>query len=170
MLLDLVSLGASPKPFEFTLRPADIDLETEGINVASDIAVRGEARKNAAGVEVAGSIKGKLNIDCTRCLKAIENPLDVAFDVSFISPENSPEDKELQLHQADLSADVLQGDELDLRELAREQILLSLPEQAFCREDCRGLCPVCGKDLNEGSCDCEDDEIDPRWAALKGLK
>ena len=170
MLLDLVSLGASPKPFEFTLRPSNIDLETEGINVVSDIAVRGEARKNAAGVEVAGSIKGTLNIDCTRCLKRIETPLDVAFDVSFIGQENAPEDKELQLQQADLSADVLQGDELDLSELAREQILLSLPEQAFCREDCRGLCPFCGKDLNEGGCDCADDEVDPRWAALKGLK
>ena len=170
MLLDLVSLGASPKPFEFTLRPGDIDLETEGIDIATDITVRGEARKNAAGVEVAGSIKGTLNIDCTRCLKPVETPLDTAFDVSFIGPENAPEDKELQLQRADLSADVLEGDELDLRELTREQILLSLPEQAFCREDCRGLCPVCGKDLNEGDCECKNDEIDPRWAALKGLK
>jgi len=170
MLLDLVSLGASPKPFEFKLRPGDIDLETEGINVASDVAVRGEARKNAAGIEVAGFVTGALNVDCTRCLKATETPLDVAFDVSFISQENAPEDKELQLQQADLSADVLQGDELDLSDLVREQILLSLPEQAFCREDCHGLCPVCGKDLNEGDCECENDEIDPRWAALKGLK
>lgn len=170
MLLDLVSLGVSPKPFEFTIRPGDIDLETEGIDVASDIAVRGEARRNAAGVEVAGSINGKLNIDCTRCLKPVETPLDTAFDVSFIDQENTPEDKELQLQQADLSADVLQGDELDLTELAREQILLSLPEQTFCREDCHGLCPACGRDLNEGDCDCGSDEIDPRWAALKGLK
>ena len=170
MLLDLVSLGASPKPFEFKLWPGDIDLETEGIDVASDITVRGEARKNAAGVEVEGTIKGSLKIDCTRCLKPVESPLDTAFDVSFISRENAPGDRELQLQQADLSADVLPGDELDLSELAREQILLSLPEQTFCREDCRGLCPACGKDLNEGDCDCENDEIDPRWAALKGLK
>jgi uncharacterized protein len=96
--------------------------------------------------------------------------LDTAFEVSFIDQQNAPEDKELQLQQADLSADVLQGDELDLNELAREQILLSLPEQMFCREDCRGLCPACGKDLNDGECDCGSDEIDPRWAALKGLK
>lgn len=170
MLLDLVSLGASPKPFEFTLRPGAIDLETEGIDIVSVIAVRGEARKNAAGVEISGSINGKLNIDCTRCLKPVETPLDAAFDVSFISQENTPEDKEVQLQQADLSADVIQGDQLDLSELAREQILLSLPEQTFCREDCRGLCPLCGKDLNESECDCGSDEIDPRWAALKGLK
>ena len=170
MLLDLVSLGASPKPFEFTLRPGDIDLETGGIDISSEIAVRGEARKNAAGVEVTGSVSGKLNIDCTRCLKPVETQLDTAFDVSFISQENAPDDKDLQLQQADLSADVLQSDELDLSELAREQILLSLPEQTFCRDDCKGLCPVCGKDLNEVECDCGIDEIDPRWAALKGLK
>ena len=168
--MDLVSFGASPKRFEFTLRPGDIDLETEGIELSSDIVVSGEARRNSAEVEVSGSIKGRLSVDCTRCLKPIETPLDTAFDVSFISEENAPADKELQLQQADLSADVLAGDALDLNELAREQILLSLPEQTFCREDCRGLCPACGKDLNEGECGCSTDEIDPRWAALKGLK
>src|SRR5690348_6584410 len=135
MLLDLVSLGASPKRFEFVLRPGDIDLETEGVELASDIEVSGDARKNAAGVEISGSIKGQLKIDCTRCLKTIETPLDTAFDVSFISEENAPEDKELQLQQTDLLSDVLVSDELDLSELAREQILLSLPEQTFCRED-----------------------------------
>jgi len=170
MLLDLVSLAASPKRFEFTLRPGDIDLETEGIGLASDIAVNGEARKNSAGVEVSGSINGRLNVDCTRCLKPVEIPLDTDFEVNFINEEHAPADKELQLQQADLAADVLAGDQLDLIELAREQILLGLPEQTFCRKDCRGLCPTCGKDLNEGECDCGKDDIDPRWAALKGLK
>jgi hypothetical protein len=62
------------------------------------------------------------------------------------------------------------GDELDLSQLAREQILLNLPEQVLCREDCKGICPTCGKDLNEGDCKCGEDEIDPRWAALKDLR
>jgi uncharacterized protein len=53
--------------------------------------------------------------------------------------------------------------------VAREDFLLSIPISAVCRPDCRGLCPKCGKNWNEGPCDCEDDEIDPRWAGLADL-
>ena len=61
------------------------------------------------------------------------------------------------------------GNAIDLAEIAREQILLELPQQFFCKDDCRGLCEKCGRNLNLKDCDCEDDEIDPRWAALKNL-
>jgi uncharacterized protein len=60
--------------------------------------------------------------------------------------------------------------ELDLTELAREQILLNLPSQVFCREDCQGLCQKCGANLNLIDCSCEESEVDPRWAALRNLK
>ena len=170
MLLDLVKLGVSPRPFDFTMRPGEIDLETAGVELASEVNVRGEARKNEAGVEVKGTANGALEIDCTRCLKAVATPFDIEFDVSFISPEHASSAKEIQLNQADLGADVFGGEELDLNELVREQILLSLPEQTLCREDCEGLCQNCGADLNEGDCGCGDEDIDPRWAALKGLK
>ena len=65
--------------------------------------------------------------------------------------------------------DEMEGSEIDLAEIAREQILLDLPQQFFCKDDCKGLCEKCGTNLNLKDCDCEDDEIDPRWAALKNL-
>jgi len=65
---------------------------------------------------------------------------------------------------------VFEGDELDLTELVREQILLNLPEQTFCNPDCKGLCPKCGQNRNLIDCNCEENETDPRWAALKNLK
>ena len=58
----------------------------------------------------------------------------------------------------------------DSVEVVREQILLAMPEQVFCWEDCKGLCPKCGTNLNLIDCKCADDEVDPRWAALKSLK
>jgi uncharacterized protein len=58
---------------------------------------------------------------------------------------------------------------LDLAEAIREYALLEMPMQVFCREDCKGLCPTCGADLNEGPCDCRNDEGDERFAALKSL-
>jgi len=81
-----------------------------------------------------------------------------------------PESKETHLENSDLDTDVIEGNELDLTEIAREQILLNLPEQELCKEDCRGICPTCGKDLNEGECRCGEDDVDPRWAALKDLR
>ena len=63
-----------------------------------------------------------------------------------------------------------QGKEIDLSPAVREQILLSVPAAPLCGEDCKGLCPKCGKDLNEGDCGCDRSVIDPRWAALKGIQ
>ena len=62
------------------------------------------------------------------------------------------------------------GKEIDLQPAVREQILLSVPPPPLCREDCKGLCPQCGKDLNEGECGCDRTVLDPRWAALKGIQ
>src|SRR5206468_3309557 len=61
------------------------------------------------------------------------------------------------------------GKEIDLRPALREQILLSIPPSPLCKEDCKGLCPVCGKDLNEGDCGHDKTAPDPRWAALKNI-
>ena len=69
-----------------------------------------------------------------------------------------------------MDVSVIEGFEIDLTELVREQILLNLPEQVFCREDCKGLCEKCGANRNLINCNCEEKEIDPRWSALKNLK
>jgi uncharacterized protein len=103
-------------------------------------------------------------------LTSIKQDLDVVFQVDFIGKDLFSDSKEAQLERSDLDTDVIEGNELDLTEVAREQILLNLPETVLCREDCRGICPTCGKDLNEGDCSCGGGEIDPRWAALKDLK
>jgi uncharacterized protein len=69
-----------------------------------------------------------------------------------------------------MGVDIVEGEQIDLKELAREQILLNLPEQVVCSEACKGLCEKCGADRNTDECRCGNDDIDPRWAALKGLK
>jgi uncharacterized protein len=70
----------------------------------------------------------------------------------------------------DLDVSIYDGEKIDLTDLVREQILLDLPTQILCQEDCKGLCQKCGANLNEVNCNCEENEIDPRWSALKNLK
>ena len=73
--------------------------------------------------------------------------------------------------EPDLSdEEIYSGKEIDLKPALREQILLSIPPSPVCSDDCKGLCPRCGKDLNEGECGCDRTVMDPRWAALKGIQ
>jgi uncharacterized protein len=77
---------------------------------------------------------------------------------------------ETELSESDLGVLEVQGDSFDSRPLVLEQVALGVPMKPLCREDCRGLCPVCGVDRNESSCDCAAQTTDPRWAGLAALK
>ena len=74
-----------------------------------------------------------------------------------------------ELTEAEMSVSVFDGQAIDVDEMVKEQILLAVPTRMLCREDCKGICPECGTDLNVGECKCVKDDIDPRWAALKNL-
>ena len=95
--------------------------------------------------------------------------IDIELDLEFVPEAAFGTEADLELGADDMKLDALPGKTIDLSEIAREQILLDLPQQFFCRPDCRGLCAKCGTNWNLQSCDCEETEIDPRWAALKNL-
>jgi uncharacterized protein len=169
MIVDLLSVTDKPFSFDFSIEPDEIDLETEGARITDRVVVKGELNGHAA-VDVTGSIKAPLEIDCTRCLTPVEHDLSVEFHIDFVGKEYFPQARETHLESTDLDTDVIEGNELDLTQIAREQVVLNLPEHIICREDCKGICPTCGTDLNKTQCNCGEDEIDPRWAALKDLK
>jgi len=76
---------------------------------------------------------------------------------------------EVQLREEDLGVVEVEGEWLETEPLVAEQVLLQRPTHPLCREDCRGLCPRCGQNLNEGDCGCAEREVDPRWAPLAAL-
>jgi uncharacterized protein len=80
------------------------------------------------------------------------------------------EDKEVELQDRDAAISYYEGEGLELAEIVREQLLLAIPIKTVCREECKGLCPHCGKNLNSGECECAQGASDPRWEALKSLK
>jgi uncharacterized protein len=117
-------------------------------------------------VLVEGSARIAVTINCSRCLKDASLPLDLTFREEYLPAEESGKGNEQELSNKDLDISYYANDELDITELVKEQILLAVPMKPLCREDCRGLCPHCGKDLNRGSCGCRKEEIDPRLAPL----
>ncbi|MCU1460995.1 MAG: hypothetical protein JWO37_1070 [Acidimicrobiales bacterium] len=110
------------------------------------------------GILATGSARAPWRSECRRCLRAVEGDAEVTFRELF---EEHPTEGETW---------PLQHEEVDLEPLVRESLLLALPLAPLCDDACRGLCPTCGADLNEGPCDCVPDDRDPRWAALDVLR
>ena len=170
MIVDVTRIEDAVMPFAFEAGAEQLDLDTPNYRIGGSVKLAGEIEKHIASIKVRGLIKGTAEVDCTRCLQPVEQPLSIDFDVEYLTEGVFGGDGEHEIHTSDLETDELQDNTLDLAQLAREQILLSVPEQFFCREDCKGLCEICGENRNLVDCNCRQDEIDPRWAALKNLK
>ncbi|HYY98847.1 MAG TPA: DUF177 domain-containing protein [Pyrinomonadaceae bacterium] len=171
MRIEVENLKERAEPFSHSYAPGEVELEEEGARLVADASVEGSASRKGEEVRVRGSIKTEVELSCDRCLAPSRAPLEVEFDARFI-PQSAAarESDNVELLAEDLGLAAYEGDSVDLDELVREQILLALPSRNLCREDCKGLCPKCGADLNAGDCSCEQGETDPRWAALADLK
>ena len=143
---------------------ADVDLYMEGENVF-----------------VRGSMDGWVEVACSRCVGPVKVPVDDDLFVTFMPTARLPDkaadaegdaedDEAAESDDDDLDLYPYEGEEVDLAPLFRDQIVLAVPYAPLCDEDCKGLCPVCGTDLNTGSCTCDRAVMDPRWSALKNLK
>jgi uncharacterized metal-binding protein YceD (DUF177 family) len=116
-----------------------------------------------------GTFKGHVIVACSRCVGEVDLPIDERLRVTFLPPSEMPDDDGAEVDEGDLDVFPFDGETIDLEPLFREQFVLAVPYAPLCREDCKGLCPQCGIDRNSGTCTCEP-PIDPRLAALKGLK
>ena len=106
-------------------------------------------------ISVRGRVRGVAWLECVRCLKRFESAMDVPFEVFADRSGTGKRRDEVELERDDYML-FHDGRRLDVSEPVRETLLLELPIAAYCREDCRGLCPRCGADLNEGPCGCLD--------------
>ncbi|MBI5408662.1 MAG: DUF177 domain-containing protein [Nitrospirae bacterium] len=121
-------------------------------------------------VLVEGLVKISATLKCSRCLTEFPRPFDLAFKEEYLPSEDISRDKDHELTGGEMDVSFYSNDELDISELLKEQVLLAAPMKPLCRDDCRGLCPACGEDLNKGACDCRKEEIDPRLASLEKFK
>lgn len=169
MIVNLFAIN-SPYNFDVTIPKDEIELESEDTKLKTDAKIKGKISKRITQVDVEGNTSALIETECSRCLQPLEKVFEISFNVSFVTPENYTAEKEAEINEKDLQVSVFEGDKIDLSEIVREQILLNLPTQIFCKDDCRGLCLKCGANRNVTDCSCEEIEIDPRWSALKNLK
>ena len=121
-------------------------------------------------IRITGTVSTELELPCTRCLAPVRfRHEEVVTAVQAPVEELRRMEQDLQLAPTDLDIDYFEGNEVDLTDIVEEQVLLMLPQTIYCREECLGLCPQCGADLNDGPCGCEPDRSDHPFAAMKEL-
>jgi len=127
-------------------------------------------------IDITGELELVSYPSCDRCLKKYREvdsiPLHIIMAPLYESKrqQEKEEQYEKELVQDDMGFSYYEGDRIDLSDIVREQILLSLPIKHICQEACKGICQRCGKDLNEGPCKCVEEHHDPRWDVLKTFK
>jgi uncharacterized protein len=170
MRIEVDKLEAASNRFQHVYEPDEIILDEEHVRLTRQPEIRGSASRKGSEVRLRGTVTASAEVDCDRCLSKVNIPVEADFDVTYVPLENDRASGAAELQEEDLSFAVYEGEAIDVDELVREQLLLALPSRALCREECKGLCPICGADRNtDSSCACEQKEIDPRWAGLKAV-
>jgi len=121
-------------------------------------------------IRLVGNVKAHLEFSCARCLESVAHDIDKNFDLLFRPQGVDRRGDEVAISEAETEIGYYQGEGLLLEDALREQVLLATPVRALCREDCKGLCPQCGRNLNVEQCHCEQHVSDPRWDALNEIK
>ena len=146
-----------------TFSKIDFDFETP---------LQSEAKilKVGQAVFIKGKVETSLRLQCVRCLGEFSYPLSSTFELTLHPLKETSLAEEIELVKKEMESSFFEGGELHLSEIACEQIFLEIPYQPLCHEECKGLCPGCGKDLNLLSCECIRDEGSSSFSILKQLK
>ena len=124
--------------------------------------------------EVRGTFRTRMRLPCSRCLKDFDAPL--AFDFELTYTKEVPglmdvfEDEDIELRIEEIGMIYFKGEEINLQQGIQEQVVMAFPLQPLCDENCKGLCPKCGSDLNRGDCGCKREPVSNKFASLKNLK
>lgn len=173
MIFNVAQLLKAPvgSTYDVDLDDADrLELKDDEAVLAGPVTGHLRLHRTNQGIFATGTVTVPVHLTCTRCLKEFDTditfPLREEFyptiDVVTGAPVPAPDDPEL-------SFPINRRHEIDTREAIRQNLVLAMPMSALCREDCAGLCPQCGKDLNEGPCDCKTEVVDDRFAVLRDL-
>ena len=172
MQLDLTRYRKPVNDFARVFQPEDVGDERDTYRVVSPVDLSFEIHKDKDKdrFRLVGSAKAELELVCGRCLEPFRLHVDAPFDVRYLPATAASNDEDEQVEDEDLGTSYYRDDQIDLNELLREQFYLALPMKPLCQEDCKGLCPHCGTNLNTSTCTCAPAWEDPRLAALKALR
>lgn len=139
----------------------DTDFLGESFSFCAPVHISGVIANNGKALELKADVSGTMNTSCARCRREITVPVSFPVDEFFIRGEDSAEAEE--------DVYIFTGYTIDISEVVFNCFIMNAESKYLCSEDCKGLCPMCGADLNLGDCGCSDEQIDPRWEKLKKI-
>ena len=173
MFLSIKEMERRKLRFQETFAPGQIDFSAEGLEQATPLETQGTA-------ELLAHTEGEFHLQtaysvemasvCDRCLGPARFPLTGQLDLFYRPMSVIAKEEEIEIDEGEAEIGFYEGEGIQLEDVLKEQILLALPMQRVCREDCLGICPQCGKNRNEGACTCASEPGGPRWEALRNLK
>jgi uncharacterized protein len=172
LIVDVSQIPPEGLEVDSPLEPGEVHLEGEkSFSLQPGGRLRGRVdRGDDQTVHVRGHLAAALGLECGRCLEPFPFAVAQELDLFYLPHrEDAEEEDEVELADRDMVVTYYSGDRLDLGEIIREQLVLSVPMKRLCREDCRGLCPTCGANRNTTPCDCPVAGPDPRFAGLGRL-
>ena len=155
MLIDVKYLADKKENFNFS---ESFELPRGDYMMKVSAVVTGNVYRQGTDYIVDGKVKTVLNLNCDLCLSAFETKLD--FDLNEIFSENPDSDEEIW---------GLSDKTIDLKPAVIANIILNMPMQVLCSDDCKGLCPKCGHNLNDGDCGCDRGYVNPQFEKLLNL-
>ncbi len=166
MKVDLRSITPEGCEFSFSEISDELELSAEGYNFPNPVEVSLSGSKSGDEIIIQGQVRTTVEMECARCLEVFDMDLGpkIQFVIQLLDTNEPPptEDDDFVILPKTTA-------EYDISQRIRELILLELPLKPLCSESCRGLCPLCGTNLNESQCDCTPDKTDERWDTLKQL-
>jgi uncharacterized protein len=174
LVINVSQIPAEGLPVEVDLDPAEVHLQGEEsftLQAGGTLRCRVELGDEES-VHVRGRLAARLGLQCGRCLEPFDLPVDQDLDLFYLPHQaNAADDEEdeIELTGRDMVVAYYREGRLDLGDMVREQFFLALPMKRVCRQDCAGLCPICGVNRNQTECRCVVAEVDPRLAPLRKL-
>ena len=169
MRIELASLEGGSGAFAHTYGPEELVLEDERLRLVDPPAISGKVLQKVRRVHVDGRLTARMQVECDRCLKPVEIPVDSRFKLEYVTAEDYEAQQAAELTEEDLDLSIFDGEVIDIDELVTEELLLAVPDHVLCNENCKGICSGCGVDRNLVDCGCQPAEVDPRWAGLEKL-
>ena len=172
VLITLQELELRTVRFDVAIPPGNIEYG-DRFRQKSSLTAQGTAElinRTLGEVRVRGSLSVTIEAACDRCLESIEFPVSKKFELFYQPASDYQGGGEEELEEVESEVGYYEGDHFDLNEILREVVLLALPMRIVCREDCKGICPSCGKNGNLNSCDCQTTTLDDRWSKLREFR
>lgn len=178
MYIRLQDLEIRKLEFREEYAPGAVDLGGDAKQIAP-LHARGRAevvhehhggKEIVSDIRLVGNFSTRLEVECARCLDPVRHDIASEFDLLYRPLGADRRADEVSISEAETEIGYYDGEGLLLEDVLREQVLLAMPLKSVCSEECKGMCPHCGRRLTEGACHCTQEIKDPRWDALNEIK